>query len=291
MVEAFGQALTLPYMQRAFVEILLISVLASAVGVHVVLRRMAFFAEVLQHTIFPGVVVAYLLGTSLLLGAAAAVLCTALLLAFFAARRHTDSDAVMAVLMTAFFGVGVLLISRTSSYQHDLTALLFGRLLAVDGLIVVQTAIVLVIVVSTLALFHKELVFRGFDPEGYAAQGYSASGADLVLRLLVGAVVIVAVQAVGTVMLIAFLVTPALAARNLTNRVSMLFALSVVISIVCATVGLTGSYRLSVQNDISVAPASFIVLLLTAAFGAAACFHYVRFKLARSYRSPAAAAS
>lgn len=269
------EAFAAPYMQRAVVEVFLICTAAAAVGVHVVLRRAAFLAEALQHTVFPGVVIAYMAGFSLLLGATAAAVVSLLILALAAVRRSVDTDALTAVILTGFIGLGVLLVSRRPSYQHDLTSLLFGRLLSVDWSIVQQTAVMAVLVVGALVLFHKELIFEGFDVEGFAAVGYRPTAIDSIFRLAVVAVVVAAVQAVGTVLLIAFFVTPALIARQLSSRLIVIFVLAVAISVLSGVGGLWLSYWLSVDHDIAAAPAATIVLLLSAGFVVASIGKFV----------------
>ncbi|HSR27147.1 MAG TPA: metal ABC transporter permease, partial [Actinomycetes bacterium] len=117
---------TIPYMQRALVEVLVLGALAGAVGVLVVLRRLAFVGDALTHTVFPGVVIAHLLGRSLLAGALVFGVLTAVLLTGLGSHRRVGNDAALAILLTSFFSVGVVLISRTPGFTADLTVFLFG---------------------------------------------------------------------------------------------------------------------------------------------------------------------
>src|SRR5262245_18969038 len=108
----------LPYMSRALIELTLLSLVGAVCAVHFVLRRRAFLTDALQHTVFPGIAVAFLLGQSLLLGAASAMLMSVVMLAVISRRSHLDSDSTLAVLVSGFFALGVVLVSRSSSYQH-----------------------------------------------------------------------------------------------------------------------------------------------------------------------------
>jgi len=209
------QPFTVPYMQRALVEVLVLGALAGAVGVLVVLRRLAFVGDALTHTVFPGVVIAHLLGRSLLLGALAFGVLTAVLLTTLGGHRRVGDDAALAILLTSFFSLGVVLISRTRGFTADLTVFLFGRVLAVDRTDLVQTLTVAAVAAVVLAALHKELVLRAFDPEATAAMGYRTGTLDLALNLLIALVVVAAVEAVGTVLVIALIVVPAAAARLL----------------------------------------------------------------------------
>ena len=226
MTEVLLEPFRLPYMQRALLEVLLLGALAGVVGVFVVLRRLAFVSDALTHTIFPGVVIAHLLDRSLLLGALAFGVLTAVLLTGIGANRRVGADAALAILLTSFFSVGVVLVSRTRTYTADLTVFLFGRVLAVDRADLLQTLALALVVLGTLWALRKELVLRAFDPEGAAAMGYRTAALDLVLNLLIALVVVAAVKAVGTVLVVALIIVPAAAARLLADRVATTTALA-----------------------------------------------------------------
>ncbi len=165
MVDFLLSPFDLAYMQRGLTELVMLSMIGVACGVHIVLRRLAFLTETLQHTIFPGIVIAFVAGQSLLLGALCAALLTVFLFSFAGRRPGFDQDSVLAVLVTTFFALGVVLVSRGDSYQHDLTVLLFGRVLAVDNAQIVQTVVVGIVVTVALTLLHKELILRASTRE------------------------------------------------------------------------------------------------------------------------------
>jgi manganese/iron transport system permease protein len=257
---------TIPYMQRALVEVLVLGALAGAVGVLVVLRRLAFVGDALTHTVFPGVVIAHLLGRSLLLGALAFGVLTAVLLTGLGGHRRVGDDAALAILLTSFFSLGVVLISRTRGFTADLTVFLFGRVLAVDRADLVQTLAVAAVAALVLAVLHKELVLRAFDPEGAAAMGYPTGRLDLVLNLLIALVVVAAVEAVGTVLVIALIVVPAAAARLLTDRVAAMTALASLLGAAGGWLGLAVSYEVSIDHDLRLAAGATIVVVLVVMF-------------------------
>ena len=94
------------FMQRALLAVVVLGVLAGAVGVFVVLRRLAFVGDALTHTVFPGVVIAFLAGQSIFIGALVAALVSAVLLTTLTSTRRVTPDAALAVLLTSFFAVG-----------------------------------------------------------------------------------------------------------------------------------------------------------------------------------------
>ena len=257
---------TIPYMQRALVEVLMLGALAGAVGVPVVLRRLAFVGDALTHTVFPGVVIAHLLGQSLLLGALAFGVLTAVLLTALGGHRRVGNDAALAILLTSCFSLGVVLVSRTRGFTADLTAFLFGRVLAVDRADLTQTLAVAALAAVVLAALHKELVLRAFDPEAAAAMGYRTGALDLVLNLLIALVVVAAVEAVGTILVIALIVVPAATARLLADRVGAMTALAGLLGAAGGWLGLAVSYRVSVDHGVRLAAGATIVVVLVVLF-------------------------
>jgi manganese/iron transport system permease protein len=276
----------LPYMQRALLEVLLLGALAGVVGVFVVLRRLAFVSDALTHTIFPGVVIAHLLDQSLLLGALAFGVLTAVLLTGITTSRRVGADAALAILLTSFFSLGVVLVSRTRTYTADLTVFLFGRVLAVDRADLLQTLALAAVVGVTLWALRKELVLRAFDPDGAAAMGYRTAALDLVLNLLIALVVVAAVKAVGTVLVVALIVVPAAAARLLADRVATTAVLAAALGAVGGWLGLAVSYEFSVDHGVRLASGATIVVVLVVGFALAAAAAPVRRRLRRGPGNP-----
>jgi manganese/iron transport system permease protein len=261
-----------PFMTRALIEALLLGVVAAVVSVVVVLRRLAFVSDVLTHTVFPGVVIGFLVaGTGgIVWGALAFAVLSAVLLTVLAARDRVTEDASMAIVLTGFFAVGVVLVSRRSSFTADLTAFLFGRILVVDRQQIVVTAVLGAVVLLTLGLLGKELLLRAFDPAGAEAAGYRVLALDLVLNLAVALVVVAAVRAVGTVLVIALLVVPGAAGRLLSDRLAGIVLAAVGTAALAGWLGLVASWHASVDHGLRLASGATVVLVLVALYAVAA---------------------
>jgi manganese/iron transport system permease protein len=260
LFEPFG----LGYMRRALAEILMLGVLGGVVGVHVLLRRLAFLTEVVQHTVFPGIAIAFVLDQSLLAGALVAG--TVAIALYTIGARRVDSNALMALLIATYFALGVVVVSRRTGFQSDLTALLFGRILSVDQQELLDTLVIGVVSLALLFLLHKELVLRAFDPLGSEAMGYPAVWLDLLINVVVMLTVVAAVRAVGTVLVVAFIVTPAAAARLLCRRVGPMMAVAAGFGAVSGWLGLVVSYEGSIHHGWRLASGATIVMVITAAF-------------------------
>ena len=279
---------TVPFMARALVEVVLLGILGGVLGVHLLLRRRAFVTEALQHTIFPGVAIAFVAGQSLLAGGLVAAVASVVLLQILTRNDRVDTDAALALLIATFFALGVVVVSRSDSFQSSLTALLFGRVLAVDARQLAETAVLVVAGLAVLTAVHKELMLRAFDPTATGAMGYPVRRLDLVLDLVVALAVVAAVRAVGTVLLVAFLVTPAAAARLCCRRVPPMMVVAAVLTAVCGWLGLAASYEASVNHDLRLASGALVVLTITAGFLVVAAVVAVRSRLARAPAGPVA---
>jgi manganese/iron transport system permease protein len=260
----FVEPFRYPFMARALAEILLLGALAGTVGVLILLRRLAFMTDALTHTVFPGVVIGYLLAGDggIFWGALAAGILTAVLLTLLTRHRAVTEDTALAVLLTSFFALGVVLISRESGYTTDLTAFLFGRILTVTGPQLTQTLEVTVVVVAALACLRRPLIARAFDPAGARAAGLRVGLLDLAANAIIALVVVASVRAVGTVLVIALLIVPAAAARALSDRLVVIASLAAVLGALAGWAGLAISYDASVHHGLLLASGGTIVLVL-----------------------------
>jgi len=277
-----SEPLQVGYMRRAFAEVVLLGVFGGIVGVHVLLRRLAFLTEVVQHTVFPGIAIAFVAGGSLATGALLSGTLAVVLVSIGGGRRRIDPDALMALLLATFFAVGVIVVSRRPGFQSDLTALLFGRILSVDQRELIDTLVVAVICIVALILCHKELVLRAFDPLGAEALGYPLGRMDLLLNIVVMLVVVVAVRALGTVLVVSFVVTSAAAARLVCRRVGSMMAVAALFAVVSGCVGLIVSYNGSIHHGWRLASGATVVVALTVGFVLVASGRWLADRIVRS---------
>jgi ABC-type Mn2+/Zn2+ transport system permease subunit len=259
---------TAPFMARALAELALLALICGPVSVFVFARRLSFVSDALTHTVFPGVVIGFLAGgiEGIFAGALVAAVVTAVVLTLLTRTGAMSDDASTAVVLTAMFSIGVALVSRRSSYTNDLTTFLFGRILTVTPRQLAETAVLAVVILGLLALAARALLFRTFDPEAAAAAGFRIGWLDLWLNVLVALVVVAAVRAVGTILVVALLIVPAAAARMLTHRLSAMALLGTVLILGAGYGGLLLSWTASVDYGISLTSASTVVLLLVLAY-------------------------
>ncbi|MEV4765891.1 metal ABC transporter permease [Micromonospora chokoriensis] len=264
MIEPF----TVPFMGRALAELALLALICGPVSVFVFVRRLSFVSDALTHTVFPGVVIGFLAGgiEGIVVGALVAGVVTAVVLTLLSRGGALSDDASTAVALTAMFSIGVVLVSRRSSYTSDLTSFLFGRILTVTPRQIAETAVLAVVILGLLLISARALVFRSFDPAGAAAAGFRIAWLDLLLNIIVALVVVAAVRAVGTILVVALLIVPAATARMLTTRLSLMAVIGTGLILIAAYGGLLASWTASVDYGIALTSASTVVLLLVLAY-------------------------
>lgn len=247
------------FMQRAFIAAIIIGVVAPVVGTWVVLRRMANLGDAMSHGTLAGVGIAYAAGVNVLIGAMGAGLIIAVLLLLFSSNRRLGQETVITVLGTAFFALGVVVISRLDT-GVELSHFLFGRVLTVQwNDIWLNLALGTTAVLVVAALFG-DLRLATFDHVQAEQVGVRVELVQSVLVVLLAIVVVISLRTVGTVMTITLLVTPPATARLLARNLRQMTWWAVAFGVGEAVVGLMLSYHLSS------APGATIGLVAAAAF-------------------------
>ena len=267
MIDLLAEPVGHAFFVRALVAASLVGLVCAVVGTFVVLKGLAFIGDAVSHAAFPGVVVAYMVQGPILVGAAIAAVFTALAIGFVTRRSGIRGDTAIGVLFAGAFALGVFLFSTIQGYVGDLFGFLFGSLLLTDIGDLVGLAILAGLVLAAVALVWKELLYATFDPQGAAASGIRVEALEYLFLALVALTIVVSLQAVGIILVVAMLVTPAATGQLLTVRFGMLVALAVTIGIGSSIVGLYVSYWLDVASGATIVLVQTALFLLALAFG------------------------
>jgi ABC-type Mn2+/Zn2+ transport system permease subunit len=252
MLHALAEPWSQGFVQRAFVELIFLGVVGGALGCWVLFYELSYGAESLAHALFPGLVLAALVGLPLVLGAAGGVLVAAAAVAVFGRTPEIGRDTAIAVVITTLFGLGVLLALAPAS-PPGLNELLFGDLLGVSGTDLAIAGGLSAVVVSALVLLHRQLLAVGFDRTNAPAFGGRPLLADLALLGLLAAAIVIGVQGLGNLLVLAVLVGPAATARLVTRRLLPMMVLAAAIAVACGAGGLYLSYYAGTAGGASVA--------------------------------------
>lgn len=260
MIDAILEPLAYEFFIRALIASTLVGVICAVVGTYVVLKGISFIGDGISHAAFPGVVAAFILQVPFYLGAAIAAVSTALAIGFVSRRGFLRMDTAIGVLFAGTFALGVFLFSTISGYVADLFSFLFGNILAISASDLVALVVLGAIVLAVIALLWKQFLYATFDPLGAAASGIPVGRLEYLLLALVSLAIVVSLQAVGIILVVAMLVTPAATAQLLTVRFGSLMGLAIVVGVASSVAGLYLSFWLDVASGAT------IVLVQTAIF-------------------------
>jgi ABC-type Mn2+/Zn2+ transport system permease subunit len=249
------------FMQRGLVAAILVGVVCAVMGAFVVLRGYAFIGDAVSHAAFPGLVIAYLLGLPLYLGGAIAAVGTALAIGAVARRGALRFDTAVGVLFAGMFALGIVLFSTIQGYVADLFSYLLGNVLGITFADIIQIAGLGGVVLVIVAILRKELVYASFDPAGAAASGLPVERLDYLLLGLIGVTIVVSIQAVGIIMVVAMLVTPAATGQLLVSKFWDLVKVAIAVAVVSSVTGLYLSFYLNVASGASIVLAETVLFV------------------------------
>ncbi len=254
------------FMQRALMATLMVSVVSACIGTFVVLKGLAFIGDALAHASFAGVATAFVLGANIYVGAVIAVLVTALAIALVGGRARVSFDTAIGILFVGAFALGILIISRQTNYTVDLFSFVFGNVLGVGRDDLLLIAVMGLVVLTLVTLFYRQLLFTAYDPTMAAASGVPVGFVQYMLLAMLGVSTVVALKAVGIVLVVAMLVTPAATASLLVRRVHHIMALGAVVGAISSVVGLYVSYYAEVASGAAIVLTATVLFLLAFLF-------------------------
>ena len=208
-------------------------------------------------------VIASVLGFSIIAGGIGFGLLVVLAILALGSVRALDDSSAIGVVLAGAFAVGVLVLSSRASASRDLSAFLVGQILTVTRTDIATTVAVGLVLLAVLVALHKELIHGAFDPAGLGALGYSARALDLVMLVVVTVALVTSVPAVGTLLSVALLTVPALAARQWVERVVPMMVLAALIGAGSGLLGLCFSAAFDIAAGGAIALTASAVFLLS----------------------------
>ena len=269
-----------PYLLRPIIILGLLALAAGPASTLVNLRRAEFSAETMVHGVFPGIVVGMALGGREAIipgGAVCAALIAAALTA--ASRKQRHSEATTAVLLTAFFSLGIVISLRIGDMSGQLESLMFGRLLDITPSRMTVSALVLVVAAALLALTWRAQVAVAFDREAARVSGIPVTWIDIAFNAALGAIVVAASTAVGVLLVVGYLIVPGAFGRLLAAGPRSM----VLLAAACALVGGWGGFGVSLLRTARpLSPQACVALGVLVCFVAALAMREIRARRALS---------
>jgi manganese/iron transport system permease protein len=248
-----------PFLQQALAISVLIAAAAGALSCFLVLKGWSLMGDAISHAVLPGVVLAYMAGIPLIVGAFAAGIVCATAVGFLAGNSRVKEDTVMGVVFSGMFGLGIVLYTAIQTEVH-LDHILFGHMLGVGWDDVLETGLIAGFALLAVLARRRDLLLFAFDPQHARAVGLPTGLLHYGLLAMVALVVVGALQAVGLILAIALLIGPGATAHLMTDRFDRMMLASIGTAVLAAAGGVVLSFHLDAD------PAASVVVVLTGLF-------------------------
>lgn len=253
------EPLRFEFMQQALVIGLLVAVPAAVLSCLLVLRGWSLMGDAVSHAVLPGIVIAYMIGIPMLIGAFVSGMLCAFATGYLTEHSRLKEDTVMGVVFSGLFALGIVLFTFVHTNLH-LDQVLFGNILGVSWKDILQTGFITIFVLIVFFIKRRDILVFAFDPQHAVVIGIDTRHMQYGLLALLSLVIVASIKAVGIILVIAVLIAPGAISFLLTDRFERMLWVSIIISVTCAVIGILGSYYLDS------APAPTIVVLLTITF-------------------------
>ena len=263
MIENFINGLyEFHFLQNSLVTAVVIGIVSGAVGCFIILRGMSLMGDAISHAVLPGVAISYILGINFFVGAIIFGLLSSIIITFIKNNSIIKGDTAIGITFSSFLALGVILIGVANS-STDLFHILFGNILAVQDIDKWLTIGVSGIVLIVIILFFKELLITSFDPLMAKAIGMKVNFYHYLLMVLLTLVSVTAMQSVGTILIVAMLITPAATAYLYTNSLRKMIILSSSLGAVSSVLGLFIGYSFNIAVGSSIVITSAIIFAIS----------------------------
>ena len=259
MIDTLLLPFSFPFMQQAFIVSLLVAIPMGLLSPFLVLKGWSLMGDAVSHAVLPGVVLAYVAGLPIGLGAFAAGMFCAVGTGYLKENSRIKEDTVMGVLFSGMFGLGLVLYSMIETELH-LDHILFGDMLGVGWGDIVEAGAIAAVVAGALLLRGRDLMLHAFDPQHARAIGLRVRLLHYGLLVLLSLSIVGALKSVGIILAIALLIAPGAIGFLFARRFGVMLVVSVTVAVVASLLGVYLSFFLDS------APAPTIVLLMSGAF-------------------------
>jgi manganese/iron transport system permease protein len=246
------EPLQLEFMRNALAIGFCLGIISAVVGSYLIVQQMSMMAGEIAHAVFPGIVLANFFGLNLLFGAFLSGLVSALLVGIISTRSRIKTDSAMALTLTSFLGIGILLTEILQTKEVDFSSILFGDILEVSTTDVWQTGLITIIVLAITRIFYRELLFYTFNPQGAKAYGLPTNLIYFGLLGAIAIVIVISIKILGILLVTALLIGPAITAYLLVKELHHMMILGSLINVISIWLGMYISYYLDVPSGAAI---------------------------------------
>jgi len=239
----FAEPLSYGFLQRALWIAVLVGAVSAVLSCYLVLKGWALMGDAVSHAVLPGIVLAYMAGIPLAIGAFAAGLSCAVLTGFLTENSRVKEDTVMGIVFSGMFGFGLVLFTRITTDQH-LSHILFGNLLGISTGDVIETTVIALGTLTVVIAKRRDLLLYCFDPQHARAVGLPVRLIHYGLLTVLALTIVTALKAVGIILVVAMLIGPGATAYLLTDRFGHMLAIAVISAVSASVLGVLISFHI-----------------------------------------------
>ena len=266
MINNFIQIATnYSFMGRAVLAAVLVGSIAGAIGTFIILRGLSLMGDAISHAVIPGVAISQVMGISHFIGASIFGILASFAIGFISEKSKLKKDAIIGIVFSSFFALGIILISRIRT-TTDLHSVLFGNVLTVSNNDIILTSIVGVILLLFIVLFYKELLITSFDETLAKVYGFKTKTIHYLFLSMLTLVIVTSLQVVGAILIVAMIIAPAATGYLLTNRLHIMLLLSTTIGAIGAIIGMFFSLTFNFPSGASIVLTLSSIFTLTLLF-------------------------
>ena len=266
MITWFTEPLEFEFMRQAIAIGSILGVLGAVVGSYLILQQMGMMGGVISHAVLPGISIAFFLEINLAVGAFIAGVLSASVVVGIQKRSRIKVDAAMALTLTSFLALGVILITALETNQIDLDEILFGDILGVTNADVWRTVAIATVVLLLTKLFYKELEFYTFDPVGAKACGLPVNLLYFGLICAITLTIVASMQTVGVLLVMSLLIGPAITAYLLVKELWQMMFFGSIIGAASSIAGMYASYYFDLPSGAAIVMVIFALFLVALFF-------------------------
>ncbi len=258
MYDLLIEPLQAEFMQRSLITAVLVGIVCATVGCYLMVQRLALLGDAISHSVLPGLVIAYIIGMDIFLGAFIAGVFSTVVIAWIHTQSQIKEDAAMGIVFSAFFALGITLITIVQKENKiDLNHFLFGNILSVTQSEVINTLFITILVLIVIVLLYKELMLYTFDPVGAQAAGLPTNLLNFGLMVLIALTIVASLKSVGVILVLAMLITPGATAYLLVYRLHMMMIVGATIGVISSITGMYLSFHFNLPSGPAIVLVAF----------------------------------
>ncbi|QIW15955.1 iron ABC transporter permease [Pasteurellaceae bacterium RH1A] len=243
LINWFSEPLSYPFMQNALITALFVAIICAILSCYLVLKGWSLMGDAISHAVLPGIILAFLVGLPLSIGAFVSGIFCALSVGYLKENSRIKEDTVMGIVFSGMFALGLVMFAKIETNQH-LMHILFGNLLGISQSDMWQSVAMSVVIFLLVFLKRKDLLLYCFDPSHARVAGLPVKRLHYGLLILLALTIVSAMQVVGVILVVAMLISPGITAFLLTKKFDHMIAVALASSISSTLLGTLISYHI-----------------------------------------------